>query len=273
MTCVSCGDVVVIEQPTKHWALEGCCNFRDLGGYRSAHGAVRRRRLFRSDSLATATTSDHARFAELHLRTVIDLRSRAEVQLAGRFSDQSVGYHNLPLGDPLAEAATVGWGNPEDVATHYLELLLSSDDSIGEALAVLTDPAAYPAVIHCSVGKDRTGILVALVLSLVGVADDDVVADYALSGMGAARLALRLRELCADNLSDLDRFLPALLSAEPDTMRCFLARLRHEFGSIEGYVAHLGMTSAIGYLRDALLDPEGVPPRRATTSPVGGARH
>ena len=143
------------------------------------------------------------------------------MQLAGRFSDQNVGYHNLPLGDPLAEAATVGWSNPEDVAIHYLELLLSSDDSIGEALAVLTDPAAYPAVIHCSVGKDRTGILVALVLSLVGVADDDVVADYALSGMGAVRLALRLRELGADNPSDLDRFLPALLSAEPDTMRRF----------------------------------------------------
>lgn len=154
----------------------------------------------------------------------------------------------------MAEAATVGWSNPEHVATHYLELLLSSDESIGEALAVLTHPAAYPAVIHCSVGKERTGILVALVLSLVGVDDDDVVAEYALSGMGAARLALRLRELCADNLGDLDRFLPALLSAEPETMRCFLARVRLQFGSVEGYVAHLGMTSAIGYLRDALLE-------------------
>ena len=121
----------------------------------------------------------------------------------------------------------------------------------------MTDPAAYPAVIHCSVGKDRTGILVALLLSVVGVEDDDIVADYALSGMGTARLALRLRELCADNLGDLDRFLPALLSAEPDTMRCFLARLRGEFGSVEGYVAHLGMTSAIDYLRDAVLERGG----------------
>lgn len=79
MTGVSSADVVIIEQPTKHWALEGCCNFRDLGAYRTTNSAVRRRRLFRSDSLATATAGDHLRFAELKLRTVIDLRSRAEV--------------------------------------------------------------------------------------------------------------------------------------------------------------------------------------------------
>ena len=190
------------------------------------------------------------------MRTVIDLRSRSEVELAGRFSDPAVGYHNLPLGDPLAEAATVGWSSPEHVATHYLELLLSSDESIAEALAVLTDPAAYPAVIHCSVGKDRTGILVAVLLSLVGVDDDDVVADYALSGMGAARLALRLRELCADNLATSTGSCPRCCPPNPTPCAASSARLRREFGSVEGYVAHLGMTSAIDYLRAALLEPE-----------------
>jgi protein tyrosine/serine phosphatase len=200
-----------------------------------------------------ASASDRARFGELRLATVIDLRSSGEVTLAGRYTDSTVAYHNLPLGDPLAEATTVGWRDPQQVATHYLDLLLSSDDSVAESLAVLTDRAAYPAVIHCSVGKDRTGILVALVLSLVGVDDDDIVADYALSGMGAARLALKLRELCADNLADLERFLPALLSAEPDTMRCFLQMLRGKFGSVEGYVEYLGLTSAIDYLRAALI--------------------
>jgi protein-tyrosine phosphatase len=199
-----------------------------------------------------ASASDRARFGELRLRTVIDLRSSSEVTLAGRYTDSTVAYHNLPLGDPLAEATTIGWSDPQQVATHYLDLLLCSDDSVAEALAVLTDPAAYPSVIHCSVGKDRTGILVALVLSLVGVDDDDIVADYALSGMGAARLALKLRELCADNLADLDRFLPALLSAAPDTMR-FLQMLRGKFGSVGEYVEYLGLTSAIDYLRAALI--------------------
>jgi protein-tyrosine phosphatase len=103
-----------------------------------------------------ASDADRARFGELRLRTVIDLRSPSEVTLAGRYADPTVGYHNLPLGDPLAEATTVGWSDPQQVATHYLELLMGSHDAVAEALAVLTDPAAYPAVIHCSVGKDRS---------------------------------------------------------------------------------------------------------------------
>jgi protein-tyrosine phosphatase len=252
---VSCEHVVALQQPAQHWDFEGCCNFRDLGGYRAPGGVIRGRRLFRSDSLTSASVSDRARLAQLQLATVIDLRSQAEVSLVGRFYRGSVAYHNLPLGDPIAEATSVGWDDPELVALHYFELLQSSSDSIAEALAILTDPASYPTVIHCSVGKDRTGILVAVLLSAIGVDDDDVVADYALSGMGAARLALRLRELCAANPADLERFLPALLSADPDTMRCFLALLREEFGSASGYVAHLGLGSAIGFLSAAMVEP------------------
>jgi hypothetical protein len=201
--------------------------------------------------------------------TVIDLRSPVEVELAGRYADTSVRYHNVPFGDPIAEASRVGWGDAEQVAAHYLDRLRSSGDAVAEVLAILTDPSCYPAVVHCSVGKDRTGILVALLLSTIGVPDDDVVADYALSGMGAARLALRLRALCADSVADLERFLPALLSAEPGTMRAFLAGVRAEFGSVEAYVASLGMTSAIGFLRVALLEHREVR-IKAPAVPVAG---
>jgi hypothetical protein len=195
------------------------------------------------------------RFATLRLATVIDLRSAAEVSLAGRYAEPGVVHHNLPLGDPIAEAGTVGWRDPEQVAMHYFELLRASDESVAEGFAILTDPAAYPAVVHCSVGKDRTGIFMALLLSAIGVTDDDVMADYALSGMGAARLALRLRELCRDDMSGLERFLPSLLSADPESMRCFLFNVRDKFGSVPEYLEHLGVASAIDYLRAALVDP------------------
>ena len=127
--------------------------------------------------------------------------------------------------------------------------------SVAEAFAILTDPACYPAVIHCSVGKDRTGVLVSLLLSALGVDDDDVVADYALSGMGAARLALRLRELCRDDMTALERFLPALLSADPETMRCFLFKVRDKFGSVPEYLDQLGVASSVDYVRAALVQP------------------
>jgi protein-tyrosine phosphatase len=252
---VSCAHVATLDQPSPHWSLEGCCNFRDLGGYRAAGGTLRSRRLFRSDSLATASATDRAQLSSLGVATVLDLRSAGEVSLAGRYAGAGVVHHNLPLGDPIAEAATVGWRDPEQVAVHYLELLRSSDESIAEAFAILTDPSAYPTVIHCSIGKDRTGILVALLLSAIGVSDDDVVADYALSGMGTARIALRLREACGAETGALGRFLPALLSAEPETMRCFLCKVRDKFGSVPEYLDRLGVASTIAFIRGALVDP------------------
>jgi protein-tyrosine phosphatase len=252
---VSCAHVATPDDTSRHWSLEGCCNFRDLGGYRAAGGTLRPRRLFRSDSLSGASDTDRAQLSSLPLRTVLDLRSAAEVSLAGRYVASEVVHHDLPLGDPIAEATTVGWRDPEQVAIHYFELLRASDESVAEGFAILTDPSAYPAVVHCSVGKDRTGIFVALLLSALGVADDEVVTDYALSGIGAARLALRLREMCRDDMSAIERFLPSLLSAEPETMRCFLFNVRDKFGSIPEYLEQLGVASTIDYIRGVLVEP------------------
>jgi protein-tyrosine phosphatase len=245
---------VAVTQRDRQWALDGCCNFRDLGGYPTTTAAkILPRRLFRSDSLASASAADRARFAELGLTTVIDLRSETEIVLGGRYDGRAT-YHHLPLGNPLTTLVNVEWNDPQRVAAHYVELLHSAPDSVAEALAVLTDPAAYPAVIHCSIGKDRTGIVTALLLALLDIADDDIVADYALSGIGAARLALRLRDHFGDRYSELEPLLPALLSADPATMRLFLAAVRTEYGSVEGYVDHIGVSTAIPYLRDVLLE-------------------
>jgi protein-tyrosine phosphatase len=242
------------ESASQFWTLEGCCNFRDVGGYTTAFGTrVRPRRLFRSDSLSAVSPSDREVLAGLGVATVVDLRSHGEVEIAGRYPDRGPNYFHLPLGNPV-NSAGIGWNDPADVATRYFELLLDGADAISETLAVLTDPAAYPAVIHCSVGKDRTGIVMALILSLLGVSDHDIVADYALSGIGTARLVLRLRAELGERFTELEPFLPVLLSAEPDSMRIFLARLRAEFGSVDGYVEHIGLASATGYLRTALLE-------------------
>jgi protein-tyrosine phosphatase len=236
---------------------EGCCNLRDLGGHRTTTGArVRHGRLLRSDSLVAASPGDRARLTRLKLATVIDLRSVAEVELIGRYCDEAVAYHNLPLGS-VDGVTEVRWDDAEEVAAHYLELVIAGRQSISAALAVLTDPSAYPAAIHCTLGKDRTGVVVALVLSLLSVADDDIVADYAASRIGAERLAARFRTQLADHPELLRSVLAALLACHPATMHCFLAKLRDQFGSIEGYVEELGLSSAIGYLRVALLDRSG----------------
>jgi len=171
------------------------------------------------------------------------------------------GLH-LPLDNPQRGMNAEDWANPHSIAERYLELLLTGADSVAEILAVLTDPASYPVAVHCSGGKDRTGIIAALVLALLGVSDDDIMADYALSGFGAARLVIALQQRCRDRPDVVRRYEPALLSTHPDNMGVFLDRLREKFGSVEGYVVELGMETAIGYLRTALLGTERVPAGR-----------
>jgi protein-tyrosine phosphatase len=242
-------------QPDRFWTLDGCNNFRDLGGLRTRTGAaLRGRRIFRSDSLAAASARDRDRFRRLGLVTVLDLRAEHEVSLGGRYHDDGVTVHALPFGDLLDPATDwAAWNDPGYVAGRYYDLCFTARDSIMEALAILTDPAAYPAVIHCSLGKDRTGVLVALLLRALGVPARDIIDEYALSRLGALRIVAGLQERMGSDVDDLEPYLPALLHAEPDTMRRFLRCVHDDFDGVTGYLRELGILSSVEHLRAALL--------------------
>ena len=244
----------VLEVPAEpEWSLEGCCNFRDVGGYAAADASVvRKGTLFRSDSLAAASVGDTERLVRHGVRTVVDLRSDDERTLAGVFRAGGVRVEHIPLADLMAaDAGREFWHAPERIAARYFGLCTEAADAVAEVVAVLTDPAAYPAVIHCSVGKDRTGVVVAIILRSLGVSPTDVVRDFARSAAGRLHLVQRLRQEMAPE--ELEPYLPALLAAEPATMRGFLGRVDDEFGSVPRYLASIDMESAVGYLRAALL--------------------
>jgi protein-tyrosine phosphatase len=247
--------MVVLDAHEEHgWVVEGCSNFRDVGGCRTESGAtVRRGRLFRSDSLAAATEQDCDRLVRCGLRTVIDLRSTAERELTGVFRADGVRVEHVPLADLLAaDAGRALWNNPSLVAQRYYALCVEGRHAVAEVLAVLTDPGAYPAVVHCTVGKDRTGVVMALMLRALGVDQAAVVSDYALSGAGALRLVQRLRRELDPEI--LEPYLPALLSAEPATIRGFLSLVDERFGSARGYFSEIDMDRALDDVTAALLD-------------------
>lgn len=238
-------------------ALEGCFNFRDLGGYRAAgRKTLRWGMLYRSDGLQRASPADLETFARLGLRSVVDLRTAEEVVRQGRIPDgPGRSYCHLPMFDllPPAEDAP-SWDRPDFVAAEYLRIVSEGAPAIAEVLAMLAEADSYPLVYHCFAGKDRTGILSAIVLELLGVGDDDIVSDYALSRVGLTRMLAELRARHPELASELDASAASLVSAEPESMRAFLVGFRSEHGSAADFAADIGMPGVADRLSELLAE-------------------
>jgi protein-tyrosine phosphatase len=241
-------------------ALEGAVNFRDLGGYATADGRrTRWRVLFRADGLSELTGADLAVFRQLGIRTVVDLRTGHELEQS-RFdvAAHPVEFHHFPFIKSLAndeEFARV----PGFLGVQYRQMLEDAAPQIVGALTALATPEARPAVFHCTAGKDRTGLLSALVLSLLGVPEDTVVADYALSGGAMTRLRAKLVVKYPDGkllIGDSDD----IFSADPANMVALFAHLKEQFGTVDDYAAKIGVPDdVLAALRRAMLEP-GEPP-------------
>ncbi|BCL16151.1 tyrosine-protein phosphatase [Micromonospora sagamiensis] len=230
-------------------------NFRDVGGYRGHDGrTVRWGRLYRSDSLHRVDETDRAAFAALGVRTVIDLRRPTEVARDGRVP----AYDGLTYRHIHPEHRS--WGeqmyDPETslagfLVDRYVALATTGAAGLGEAVGLIADAENAPVVVHCVAGKDRTGIVCALTLSLLGVSDADIAADYALSTEASARFSAWL---AASNPDAEDPPAP-FLSSPAETMPLFLDELRGRHGSVEGYLRHAGLTDAqLDALRTHLLE-------------------
>jgi len=247
-------------EPTRHLSFDALFNVRDLGGYRTADGRhTRWRTLYRADGLNRAQGDDLARLSELGLRTVLDLRSPTELAERGSFpiDELPVSYHHLPMLQQTWEGKAIG---PDVEAAAFLtlryrEMLDEGRDAIAAAFAVLADADAYPAVFHCAAGKDRTGVLAALVLGVVGVPDDTIATDYGLSRVGMAAMVEWVRVNRPEVLDAMIDQPGVLLEAPPLAMHGLLAELRAEHGSIAGYLEAIGVGGdVVSSLRDNVLD-------------------
>jgi protein tyrosine/serine phosphatase len=247
-----------VAPPQRKLTFAGCVNFRDLGGYPAADGhSIRWRQLFRADGLTRLDEDDCAQLADIGLATVIDLRTDGEVEQRGRFPEVTfeVEYHHLPLTDVLPPTEDLSrYDEPAFVTSRYEKLFSEGSSSLVRAVNVLAAPGALPAVFHCSAGKDRTGILAALVLGFLGVPRAVIVEDYALSAEAMVALLERLKVEYADAVAEIDRYAPAVVSAAPETMAAFLDTLAQTHGSFEDLARTLGVSDAVAALRATLLE-------------------
>jgi protein-tyrosine phosphatase len=234
-----------LDDPRRLVRLDAVHNFRDLGGYPARDGAVTRwRTLFRSDGLVT----------------VIDLRSQTELEERGRFPHEAVevDFLHLPVIDTTWEhyADAADMDAVDFLTMAYTEMLEVGWPRFAAAIHALVRPGALPAVFHCAAGKDRTGLLAAMVLSALDVPRDIVLHDYALTAEGMQRMrewVLRESpEMAARMLDAPDAF----MAAAPEALDIILDRLCVEHGSIAQYLVSIGVGLEVQQrLADQLLEP------------------
>jgi len=237
--------VAAPDHPDRRLGFRGAFNFRDLGGYRGRAGqTVRWRTLYRADGIHHLPDDELDELGVMGVRTVLDLRTRSELE-QGRVEAEHLGITHLHL--PVLGETWKPAELPDDadaglvLGSLYVEMLDVGAPALAEALRTLAEPAKVPAVFHCAAGKDRTGVLAAMVLSLLGVDEEIIVGDYALSALAMEELVERLRRERPDALTTMNEQPSAYLMAPPAAMAMFLAHVRAEHGSMVGYVRSIGV--------------------------------
>lgn len=236
-------------------AVEGVLNLRHVGGYPTAAGPTRPDLLYRSAALDMV--ADPAALHALGIATIVDLRGDGE-----RTTSPSVGLgdgvttFHVPIFDPARPFDDV-----RDLADLYRRMVDGCGATLGRAASLVAEHADRPVLVHCTGGKDRTGLVIGLVLALVGVSDDDIDADYAHSAaliapLVEARLTGSDVALAATTGPGGAAALvgPAFYDSPAGLLRETLAYVRERHGSVERFATAVGMGEAtIGLLRSRLV--------------------
>lgn len=240
---------------TRHLAWEACYNARDLGGLPTRDGKQTRwRALVRSDDSSRLSPQGRAAVVDYGVLTVIDLRGADELDsapspfAAGGHANGSVTYLHRPIVDLANREALARLRNARTLAE---DAMLMVDLFQRQVATIITDFAGAPdggVLIHCHAGKDRTGVVIALLLSLAGVDDGNIADDY-------ARSTIRLQPYYEAQVRSGAIQPSSWLEAVPETVLTLLSHLRDRYGGTQGYLLRAGVTpAAIGLARARLKE-------------------
>ena len=229
----------------RHIPFEGCFNFRDIGGYPTTEGrTVKWGKYYRAGRQDRMTPADLAQARDLGVRTQIDLRKNDEVSDQGRGPLETMGakYAHLPVipdggTDILAQLV----GDTGISGKRYLGYLEFGGETWLKMFEIFAEPDDHPIVLHCTAGKDRTGVSTAFLLSVLGVDRKLIEADYLLTNVDVDRQVNFVEEHVG---------LPDGMSREemthhagvPETaMHDFLDGLEERWGGAMGYLRDIGI--------------------------------
>jgi protein tyrosine/serine phosphatase len=233
-----------------HWP--DCRNCRDLGGLPTSDGRrIRAGALIRSDSLDRLTPEGVRALRDRGVRRIVDLRSPEEAAAYPGPFVADPAYRLVPLVDPTN--ADEDWTARDTLSAIYRASVEVNAPFIAACVAAIADSPAGTVVVHCYAGKDRTGLTVALALTVAGVPADVIAADYAYT-------AVCLREVHETRLATVTDPVERLalaekMSSRPETILDTLAHVADRYGDVVGYLRTHGLTTvALADLRNRLRD-------------------
>ncbi len=243
----------------RHYPFEGCFNFRDIGGYHNQDGQkVKKGLYFRAGRQDRMTDKDLAQLSELNISTQIDLRKQEEVLDQGRGPLEAMGanYINIAVipeggSDKLNKLV----GDTGISGKRYLGYLEFGPTSWLRLFGILAEQENLPVLLHCTAGKDRTGVSTAFLLSVLGVSREVIEADYLLTNLDTERQADFI-ESTVGYPEGYDREKMTTIAGVPqDAMKDFLDGVESKWGSVVEYLQKIGITQdQMNKIRDNFLE-------------------
>lgn len=229
-------------QTERHLSWDGCVNVRDLGGHPTRDGGTTRfGAVVRADSVRRLSDEGWAAAVAHGIGTVLDLRFHEELQADPPGEVPLEVVHLSLFGDfdpdrwaELDRRAAAAGDDAAATRLVYLDALETHRENLAAAIRVVAEAPPGGVLVHCTGGKDRTGLVAALLLRLAGVAPGDIAADYALS---ERNLAERHAQWLADAADDAERERLRRISRTPAaSMLGVLEELERRYGSVAGYL-------------------------------------
>ncbi len=227
----------------KRIPLVGACNVRDLGGIPvKGNGIVKWNCLYRADGLNRLTKEDWNQLYEAGVRTIIDLRSSSEMRAMPDQVPAGMKYEHCPLmaeneGEQEDLEIQMAHAFSKSLKESYIQMVKEGGSYLVKALREVIKGFDDGAVLfHCTAGKDRTGVLAATLLTLLGAEEEDIIADYQVSFTYNKKGI----NTFFGNAPELEFYLP-LLTSDPGNMGELLSYL-HTVG-VSSYLGNLGLTA------------------------------
>lgn len=231
-------------------AIDGAANVRDMGNLqasgrptRTGRSKTRSKRVLRSAQLSHLRPAGREALQALNLKAVFDFRSKSEIELYGAPLASLPGtqvYHVPVVPDEYLDPKEIERREKEyeqvgdeALLNEYKSFLEHGGTSFGTVFRYMRDHPNDLILVHCAIGKDRTGLFIALLLMLVGVPDEAICHDYALSRVGLEPI----RNLILGYMKETPPVCCAMMGSKHSTMQKTLSIIRHRYGGVEGYLS------------------------------------